>query len=98
MLLEPVDDALNEGLQQVELGARRMAVVEAIGLEIGNSQQMPLVESIVEIDRILDMRLALGWVAHDGLCILERVADVAVEIAAGTDHDIHGIGGTIVKA
>jgi hypothetical protein len=40
-----------------------------------------LVELVEEIDRILDVRLALRWFTHDRLRVLERVADVAGEIA-----------------
>src|SRR5215831_16582638 len=59
---------------------------------------MPMIEPVVEISGIFDMRLALRWVAHDRCRILEGVADIAVEVAAGPDYHIDRIGGTVIEA
>jgi len=55
-----------------------MAADDAVGLDVGDRRQLALVERCEEIDRILDMRRPLRWIAHDRLRVRERVADVAV--------------------
>ena len=68
-----------------------MAVVEAVGFEVRDRRQVPAVEIVEEIDRVLDVLLPLNRVAHDRRRVLERVADVAVPVAACADEHVDRI-------
>src|SRR5215468_8552036 len=65
--LEFIENVLDHGLEEIELRARRVSINNAVGLDEGDRRQLPLVETFEEIDRVLDVRVALLRVAHDGL-------------------------------
>src|SRR5258707_7394040 len=98
MRLEPVEDAVNERLKDVELGACGMAVTEAVGFKIGHREQMAVAEFVEEIGCVLDMRRTLRRIAHDRRSVLERIADVTIPVAACADQHVNRVGGTTVKA
>src|SRR6516164_3631366 len=76
--LEFIENVLDHGLEEIELRARRVSINNAVGLDKGDRRQFAVIEAIEEIDRVLDMRAALLRIAHDGLHVRERIADVAV--------------------
>src|SRR5215510_11675657 len=77
MPLQAVQNAINQRFKNVELGTGRMSITKAVWFEIGNREQMAVLERIKEIHRILDVRRALHGVAHNGCGVLERVANIA---------------------
>src|SRR5262245_44769887 len=96
--LDLVDHAVDQGLENVELGARGVTVVEAVGLEVGDGREVSVLEIVEKVDGVLDVGLPLRRVAHDRGRVLKRVADVAVPVAAGSDENIEGIRGTVVES
>src|SRR5215471_18781953 len=98
MPLQAVENTIDQSFEQRQLGTRGMTVVEAVRLEIRDGGQVAVVERVVEIYRVFDVRGALYGIAHDRLGVLERVTDVAIEVAAGADHHVKRIGGTVVEA
>ena len=61
-----------------------MPVDQAVGLHVRDGRQLAVVERIEEVDRVLDVRLALLRVSHDRAGIAEEVADIAVVL--GDQH------------
>src|SRR5262249_6426754 len=59
MPLEPIEDAVNERLKLIELGAGRMSVSEAVRFQIRHRKQMAVLEAVKEVGRILDVGRAL---------------------------------------
>src|SRR5260370_9694882 len=76
--LKLIYNVFDHGLEEIELRASRVSVDETVGFHVGDRRQLALIEIIEEIDRVLDVLLALLRVAHDRFRVGERVADVAV--------------------
>src|SRR5215470_2687852 len=92
MTSQLIENAIDQCFKQIEFRACWMAIGETVGLEIGNRRQAAAVDVGKEIDCILDMRLALRRIAHDRFGILERIADVAIPVAARPDQHVEWIG------
>ena len=73
-----VHDLLDHRLEKIELRACRVPVDQAVGLHVRDRRQLAVLERIEEVDRVLDVRLALPCVSHDCAGIAEGVADIAV--------------------
>src|SRR5215468_6900097 len=54
-----VDNVVDHGLEKIELRACRVSVDKAVGFHIGDRWQLAVIEIIEEVDRVLDVRLAL---------------------------------------
>src|SRR5205807_9175838 len=65
MCLKSIEDTFDERFKNLELGACGMAIAEAIRLQIGHRRKLAMVQIIEEINRVLDVRLALCRIAHD---------------------------------
>src|SRR5260370_41250107 len=98
MSVEAVNNALDQRFQDAEFRAGRVSVTKTVRLEVGDGKEMAAIESVEEIDRVFNVCLALRRIAHDRCRILKRVADIAIEVAAGADHHIDGIRGAAVEA
>src|ERR1700736_3025411 len=57
-----------------------MAIVEGARLHERHGRQGTVFDGIIEIERILQMRIALRLARHDRSGIEERIADVAIKI------------------
>ena len=55
-----------------------MAVDDAARLDVGHLRQLAVLDVGIEIDRVLQMGLALGFAGHDRRRIRRPVADVAI--------------------
>src|SRR5258707_7910821 len=60
-----VNNVIDHGLEEIELRTRRVSVDKAVGFHIGDRWKLAVIEVIEEIDRVLDMLLALLRIAHD---------------------------------
>jgi len=78
--LDLVDDLLGEAFEEIELGGRRVTIVEAAGLDDGDRRQVTGVDVFVELGGVPDVGFAGGLGAHELGLVLEGVTDVAVFI------------------
>jgi hypothetical protein len=87
--LEAIHDPLDQRLEEARLRAGRMAIAEAVRLEVRHrGQASAVLEGLEEVGRVLDVGGPLRRIAHDRRRVLERIADIAVPVAAGADEDV----------
>ena len=88
ILLHFIDDLLGEAFEKIQLGRRRMAINQSAGLDEGNCGERAVLDVLIQVGRVLDMRRADGRIGHDRGVILERAAGVAVFVRILSDSRI----------